>query len=51
MSKKCSKLLDGYTFGIFQWVGTACIIGMIVLVALTSKDSQPLQKEKPLKVS
>jgi len=38
-------------FGIFQWVGTACIIGMIVLVALTSKDSQPLQKEKPLKVS
>ncbi|MGE7274096.1 DMT family transporter [Brevibacillus panacihumi] len=38
-------------FGIFQWVGTACIIGMIVLVALTSKDSQPLQKEKPLRVS
>ncbi|HZG73012.1 MAG TPA: DMT family transporter [Chondromyces sp.] len=36
---------------IFQWAGTACIIGMIVLVALTSKDSLPLQKEKPLRVS
>lgn len=42
-------------FGIFQWVGTACIIGMIVLVALnkqsSSQDSQPLQNEKPLRVS
>jgi drug/metabolite transporter (DMT)-like permease len=41
-------------FGIFQWVGTACIIGMILLLALnkksTSKTSQPSKNEQPLRI-
>ncbi|MGG1676996.1 EamA family transporter [Neobacillus sp. NRS-1170] len=41
-------------FGFFQWVGTACIIGMIFLLALTKKSSsstnQPSKNEKPLRV-
>jgi drug/metabolite transporter (DMT)-like permease len=42
-------------FGVFQWIGTACIIGMILLLALskesTSKTSQTPKNEKPLRVS
>jgi len=42
-------------FGFFQWVGTACIIGMILLLALTkescSRTSQPPKNEEPLRVS
>jgi drug/metabolite transporter (DMT)-like permease len=42
-------------FGLFQWMGTACIMGMILLLALTKPSSSdtgsPLKKEKPLKVS
>lgn len=42
-------------FGFFQWVGTACIIGMILLLALnkesSSRTSQPPKNEKPLRVS
>jgi drug/metabolite transporter (DMT)-like permease len=43
------------SFGFFQWVGTACIIGMILLLALnkesSSRISQPPKNEEPLKVS
>jgi drug/metabolite transporter (DMT)-like permease len=42
-------------FGLFQWVGTACIIGMILLLALNKESSprtgQPPKNEEPLKVS
>jgi drug/metabolite transporter (DMT)-like permease len=42
-------------FGFFQWVGTACIIGMILLLALnkesSSRTSQPPKNEVPLRVS
>ncbi|MGG2026730.1 EamA family transporter [Gottfriedia sp. S16(2024)] len=42
-------------FGFFQWLGTACIIGMILLLALTkessSKTSQPPNNKEPLRVS
>jgi drug/metabolite transporter (DMT)-like permease len=42
-------------FGFFQWIGTACIIGMILILALTkkssSKTSQSYKKENPLRVS
>lgn len=42
-------------YGFFQWVGTACIIGMILLLALnkkpSSKTSEPMDHEKPLRVS
>ncbi|MEH7336373.1 EamA family transporter [Neobacillus drentensis] len=42
-------------FGSFQWVGTACIIGMIFLLALNKKSSsntsKPSKNEEPLKVS
>ncbi|MBT2686625.1 EamA family transporter [Bacillus sp. ISL-47] len=41
-------------FGSFQWVGTACIFGMILLLALnkksTSKTKDPLDHEKSLRV-
>ncbi|UQZ76714.1 EamA family transporter [Niallia circulans] len=40
--------------GLFQWVGTACIIGMILLLALnkesSSRTSQPPKNEESLKV-
>lgn len=39
-------------FGFFQWAGTACIIGMIFLLALnkesSSRTSQSLKNEEPL---
>jgi len=39
-------------FGFFQWMGTACIIGMILVLALnkesSSKTNQPLKEEMPL---
>jgi drug/metabolite transporter (DMT)-like permease len=42
-------------FGFFQWMGTACIIGMILLLALNKKSvsttSTPQKKEEPLRVS
>ncbi|XRG79613.1 EamA family transporter [Rossellomorea sp. GAMAL-10_SWC] len=42
-------------FGVFQWLGTACIIGMILLLALnresSSKTSRPPNKKEPLRVS
>jgi drug/metabolite transporter (DMT)-like permease len=42
-------------FGFFQWVGTACIIGMILLLALNKESSSTTKKivnnEKPLRVS
>ncbi len=42
-------------FGMFQWVGTACIIGMILILALSKKSSakakQPLKNNKPFKIS
>ncbi|MBT2757544.1 EamA family transporter [Mesobacillus foraminis] len=42
-------------FGILQWAGTACIIGMILLVALqkesSSRSNQHPGNEKPLRVS
>ncbi|PFH89533.1 EamA family transporter [Bacillus sp. AFS088145] len=42
-------------FGVFQWLGTACIIGMILLLALnkesSSKTSQPPNNKEPLRVS
>jgi drug/metabolite transporter (DMT)-like permease len=42
-------------FGFFQWMGTACIIGMILLLALNKKSvsttSTPSKKEEPLRVS
>lgn len=34
-------------FGLFQWAGTACIIGMIVLLALNKKSSS--KTKQPLK--
>jgi len=43
------------TFGFFQWVGTVCIIGMILILALgkdsSSKTNQLSNNEKPLRVS
>lgn len=42
-------------FGFFQWVGTACIIGMILLLALKKESSPDASqypvKEEPLRVS
>lgn len=42
-------------FGLFQWIGTVCIIGMIFLLALnkkpTSKKNQPHTNKKPIRVS
>lgn len=42
-------------FGFFQWAGTACIIGMILLLALSkkspSKTQQPLKDQKPFRFS
>ncbi|PGM54890.1 EamA family transporter [Bacillus sp. AFS053548] len=42
-------------FGVFQWLGTACIIGMILVLALnkesSSKTSRPPNKKEPLRVS
>lgn len=42
-------------FGFFQWIGTACIIGMILLLALnkksSSKTTESLKNEKPSRVS
>ncbi|MDQ0252765.1 drug/metabolite transporter (DMT)-like permease [Evansella vedderi] len=42
-------------FGSFQWVGTACIIGMILLLALQKKaadtDGNDTGEAKPLRVS
>ncbi|MEH7512628.1 EamA family transporter [Gottfriedia acidiceleris] len=42
-------------FSIYQWLGTACIIGMILLLALnkepSSKTNQPPNKKEPLRVS
>lgn len=39
-------------YGLFQWAGTACIIGMILLLALnkkTTKDRPSSKNEKPLR--
>ncbi|WP_209122725.1 DMT family transporter [Alkalihalobacillus sp. BA299] len=42
-------------FGAFQWLGTACIIGMILILSLiknsSSKTNQSLKNKKPLRVS
>jgi drug/metabolite transporter (DMT)-like permease len=42
-------------FGFYQWIGTACIIGMILLIALnkepSSKPSKNSQNQEPLRVS
>ncbi|MBO1511521.1 EamA family transporter [Metabacillus bambusae] len=42
-------------FGLFQWVGTACIIGMILLLALykesSSRTLHPPKSDEPLNVS
>ncbi|WP_299090967.1 EamA family transporter [uncultured Metabacillus sp.] len=42
------------SFGFFQWVGTACIITMILILALnkksSSKTSKTFKNEKPLRV-
>ncbi|MFF2876719.1 DMT family transporter [Gottfriedia sp. NPDC057991] len=42
-------------FGFFQWLGTVCIIGMILVLALNkeyaSKTSQPPNNKEPLRVS
>ena len=42
-------------FGIFQWIGTTCIIAMILLLALnkdsSSKTNQLSKNEKPLSIS
>ncbi|CAM3660015.1 DMT family transporter [Aeromicrobium ponti] len=42
-------------FGSFQWVGTVCIFGMILLLALNkkshSKTAEHMNHEKPFKVS
>jgi len=42
-------------FGFFQWVGTACIIGLIFLLALkkesSSRTSQSPKNKEPLRVS
>lgn len=43
------------SLGLFQWIGTACIIGMILLLAFNKKSasntSQSDKNEKPLSVS
>ncbi|GLB60106.1 DMT family transporter [Cytobacillus sp. NCCP-133] len=42
-------------FGSFQWMGTACIFGMILLLALNkkkpAKTAELIKKEEPLRVS
>ena len=42
-------------FGMFQWVGTACIIGLIVLMAWSkkpaSKETKISTQEEPVKIS
>ncbi|WP_139488521.1 EamA family transporter [Brevibacillus dissolubilis] len=42
-------------FGFFQWIGTSCIIGMILLLALnktsSTQNNQPHKNKKPLRVS
>ncbi|MFC5713632.1 DMT family transporter [Thalassorhabdus alkalitolerans] len=41
-------------FGLFQWIGTACIIGMIFMLALGKESSSKRErknKQKPLKAS
>ncbi|MDN7247615.1 DMT family transporter [Planococcus shenhongbingii] len=39
-------------FGVFQWVGTACIIGMILFLALSKESARiPTKQEVPLRVS
>ncbi|WP_404318936.1 EamA family transporter [Bacillus lumedeiriae] len=42
-------------FGFFQWVGTACIISMILLLALvkdsSSKTNKVSKNEKPVRIS
>ncbi|PWW32106.1 drug/metabolite transporter (DMT)-like permease [Cytobacillus oceanisediminis] len=42
-------------FGSFQWIGTACIFSMILLLALNkkkpAKSSDPIENGEPLKVS
>lgn len=42
-------------FGFFQWAGTACILGMILLLALNkkspSKTKQSLKNKEPFRVS
>ncbi|MFC0414000.1 DMT family transporter [Cytobacillus solani] len=42
-------------FGFFQWVGTACIIGMILLLALNKKSSsntkQSQKNKKPFRIN
>ena len=46
------------SFGFFQWAGTACIIGMLLILALNKKSSsnsnepkESFQNEKPLRIS
>lgn len=43
------------SFGAFQWIGTACIIGMIIFLALSKGSSsraiQPTTKEEAIRVS
>ena len=43
------------SFGVFQWIGTTCIIIMILLLALhkdsSSKTNQLSKSEKPLRIS
>jgi len=34
-------------FGFFQWVGTVCIIGMILLLALNKKSSSKTKQKSP----
>lgn len=43
-------------FGVFQWLGTACIIGMTVILALYKKspsisNQPPVKNKKPFRVS
>ncbi|WP_160719543.1 EamA family transporter [Bacillus sp. USDA818B3_A] len=41
-------------FGFFQWIGTACIVGMILLLALnknSSKSNQQSKVQKPFKIN
>lgn len=42
-------------FEFFQWVGTACIIGMILLLALNKNSSSntkhPKKNKKPFRIS
>lgn len=41
-----------HPFGIFQWVGTACIIGMIIYLAFSKKTARlPTKQEAALRVS